>query len=71
MGRSCFQSYWLQRPEFTDWIQKDSNDVFRAYCRVCKRSFDVKNMGEGAVKSHSAGAKHLANMMQATVDKNN
>ena len=27
--------------------------------------FDVKNMGEGAVKSHGAGAKHVANMTQS------
>ena len=38
-----------------DWLRRDSTDVFRAHCRVCQRSFDVKNMGEGAVKSHGAG----------------
>ena len=54
----------MERPEFVDWLRRDSNDVRRAYCRVCRRSFDVKNMGEGAVKSHGAEAKHVANMMQ-------
>ena len=52
MGRSRFQNHWMNRPEFVDWLRRDSTDVFRAYCRVCQRSFDVKNMGEGAVKSH-------------------
>ena len=57
MGRSRFQNHWMDRPEFVDWLRRDSTDVFRAYCRVCQRSFDVKNMamGEGAVKSHGAG----------------
>ena len=65
MDRSRFQNHWMDRPEFVDWLRRDSTDVFRAYCRVCQRSFDVKNMGEGAVKSHGAGAKHVANMTRS------
>ena len=65
MGRSRFQNHWMDRPEFGDWLRRDSSDVFRGYCRVCQRSFDVKNMGEGAVKSHAAGAKHVANIARA------
>ena len=42
---------------FVAWLRIDSNDVFRAYCRVYQHSFDVKNMGEGADKSYGAGAK--------------
>ena len=44
--------HWMDQPDFVDWLRRYSNDVFRSYCRVCQRSFDVKNMGEGAVKSH-------------------
>ena len=58
----------MDRPEFVDWLRRDSTDVFRAYCRVCQRSFDEKNMGEGAVKSHGAGAKHVANMTWSAFD---
>ena len=68
MGRSRFQNHWMDRPEFVDWLRRDSTDVFRAYCRVCQRSFDVNNMGEGAVKSHGAGAKHVANMTDRLVE---
>ena len=64
MGRSRFQNHWMDRPEFVR-LRRDSTDVFRAYCRVCQRSFDVKNMGEGAVKSHGAGAKHVTNMTRS------
>ena len=45
----------MDRPEYIDWLRRDSNDVFHAYCRVCRRSFDVKNMGEGAAISLGAG----------------
>ena len=58
MGRSSFQNHWMDRPEFVDWLRRDSTDAFR----VCQHSFDVKNMGDGAVKSYVAGAKHVANM---------
>ena len=64
MGRLHFQNHWMDRPEFVDWLRRDSNDVFRAYCLLYRRSFDVKNMGEGAVKSRCRG-KHVANMMQS------
>ena len=42
------------------WIDQSSltgGPIFhrRISCRVCQRSFDVMNMGEGAVKSHGAG----------------
>jgi len=57
-----FQDHWLQQPEFPDWLRRDSKDVFRAYCRVCQRSFDVRNMGEGAAKSHGGDTEHIANM---------
>ena len=66
MGKSRFQNHWLERPEFVGWLRRDSKDVFRAYCNVCQRSFDVKNMGEGAVKSHAGGTKHIANMKQSS-----
>ena len=33
MGHSRFQNHWMDRPEFVDWLRRDSTDVFRAYCR--------------------------------------
>ena len=62
MRKSRFQNHWMQRPDFVDWLRRDSKDVFRAYCNVCQQSFDVKNMGEGAVKSHAGSRKHIANL---------
>ena len=61
MGQSCFQNHWLQQPEFSGCVQRDSNNVFSAYCHVCKHNFDVKNKGEGTIKSHGTGTKHITN----------
>ena len=36
-----------------------------ATCVVCKKSFDVSNMGESALTSHAKGVKHLENAEQA------
>jgi len=27
VGKSRFQEHWLQRPEFADWLRRDSKDV--------------------------------------------
>ena len=62
MERSRFQNHWMERPEFVDWLRRDSSDIFRAFCCVC---LHVNNMGGGAVRSHGVGAKHVANMTQS------
>ena len=43
---------WMERPEFVDWLRRDSSDIFRAFYRVF---LHVNNMGGGAVRSHGAG----------------
>ena len=39
-----------------------SDKCILAHCRICTRSFDVKAMGESAVRSHNAAKKHADNM---------
>ena len=53
MGKSRFQDDWLKHPEYSKWLARNPTNVFLAHCRICKRSFDVKAMGESAVRSHS------------------
>ena len=40
----------------------------KARCTVCCRDFDVSSMGEAAVRSHMAGAKHAQNMARHESD---
>lgn len=64
MGKSKFQKSWLDRPEYKNWLQEDRQDQHKAFCCVCRRSFDVTNMGEAALKSHSTGTKHVRNLQE-------
>lgn len=59
-GRQCkFKKEWKEDPQFRDWLGEVSGDVQRAYCKFCKKSFDVGNMGLSALKSHERGQSHV------------
>ena len=62
MGKSKFQPDWLNKPSYATWLAANRNDAFSAYCQVCRSNFDVTAMGEAAVRSHSTGKRHLANV---------
>ena len=62
MGKAQFQDSWLEKTAYNTWLERNPKDVFSAHCRACKRVFDVKTMGESALRSHSIGKKHVANM---------
>ena len=66
MGLSKFQDSWLTHPEYGKWIAKEPGDVFRARCIECKTSFDLRNMGESALKSHSRGTRHKDKMKRVS-----
>ena len=61
MGKSKFQPDWLNKPSYATWLAANRN-AFSAYCQVCRSNFDVTAMGEAAVRSHSTGKRHLANV---------
>lgn len=62
MSRRCkFKEEWKINPEFRDWIGR-TDDAQRAYCKICKKAFDVGNMGISAVKSHAKGQGHEGNV---------
>jgi len=56
-GKAKFQETWLRLPQFKDWLKKTPN-VDNAHCLLCKKDFDVSNMGIAALHSHSKGKKH-------------
>ena len=62
-GKSVFSDLWLDKKEFADWLMHDDNK-YSAACKVCKKTFDISNMGETAVKSHAKGVKHIALLQQ-------
>ncbi|GBM06008.1 hypothetical protein AVEN_49398-1 [Araneus ventricosus] len=54
-----FQVTWLNSPEFKDWIQQVPDDVRKARCLKCHKTFALSNMGHRALKSHAKGAEHI------------
>lgn len=40
------------------WIDSVSDDNFKAFCKLCKKTFSISSKGEGCIKEHSEGAKH-------------
>lgn len=65
-GKQCkFNKLWLDAkifPEFSGWLDLVVSDATLAYCKVCRKSFKLSNMGRNAVVSHSKGPNHLKNM---------
>ncbi|XP_058873644.1 uncharacterized protein LOC117967216 isoform X2 [Acipenser ruthenus] len=58
-GRCCrFKEVWKQEPEYRNWLAEVNNCVHRAFCKYCRKSFDVGNMGVSALKSHMRGQGH-------------
>ena len=58
-GNCVFNRLWLEQAEYRSWIEECKGDRFSAYCKLCKKQFEVKATGESAVKKHSTGKKHL------------
>lgn len=59
-GRQCkFKTEWKKKPQFRDWLGEVSGDVHRAYCKLCRKSFDIGNMGVSALRSHAWRQGHV------------
>ena len=48
-----FNTAWLENDSYKSWLVQDSSSDKKGYCKFCKKSIDVSNMGELALKSHS------------------
>lgn len=58
-GQCSFNVTWLQRDSYKDWLIVDKlYPSSHARCKICLKSFDIRNMGESALKSHMNGKKH-------------
>uniref|UniRef100_A0A915IDS2 BED-type domain-containing protein n=1 Tax=Romanomermis culicivorax TaxID=13658 RepID=A0A915IDS2_ROMCU len=58
----AFQSSWINpdlHKKWAEWLRAVPNDKHSAYCKLCKKSFSLSNMGRQAIVSHSTLTKHL------------
>lgn len=56
-----FNEQWVKDDRFKVWLEKGKSSVTTVTCKHCSISFNLSNMGIGAVVSHSTGKKHLQN----------
>lgn len=54
-NKTKFNKNWLKTYR---WISEVDDDIYKAYCNLCKRSIKVDVGGVGAVNLHQSTAKH-------------
>jgi len=58
-GKCLFNKLWLKNCDYAGWLAIHPKGLHSmAFCRVCDKGFDISNMGEAALKSHTKGSKH-------------
>ena len=58
-GNCVFKALWLKMDCYKGWLVQDKlKPASNARCLICLKTFDIKNMGEAALKSHMNGKKH-------------
>lgn len=66
--RTLFNPEWTDKeinPEWCSWLKEVKSDPFSAHCSICRRSFQLSNMGRTAITSHEEGYKHQRNANSA------
>jgi len=58
-GKCKFRDSWLENERYSQWLKRVVGNPREARCEYCKKTFDIGNMGEHAVKSHVLGKKHI------------
>ncbi|KAI7800010.1 hypothetical protein IRJ41_021141, partial [Triplophysa rosa] len=66
-GKCRFNNAWLHSDKYNVWLERD-HDPGRAKCRLCKKLFDISNMGEAALSSQAKGAKHQSAVVCLLMD---
>lgn len=51
-----FQPKWLTT---YSWISSVNGDIFKAYFKLCKKSFSISSKGEASIREHAQGTKHI------------
>ena len=51
-NQTYFQDEWVEEEEFSSWVALVLYDNKKGKCKVCGKSFELSNMGRGALNSH-------------------
>ena len=55
--KTIFNPLWLEDDEFKSWLCS-SKESDKARCKLCKKDFELSNMGRQALISHASGKRH-------------
>lgn len=59
MGKCKFNEAWLDKNSFRRWLKPVHNNVFEAFCAICKKRIQLGTMGMKALESHAKSSKHM------------
>jgi hypothetical protein len=57
--KTKFNINWLSEPLFASWLQQVKDNCHEARCILCKKNFQLSNMGRQAVVSHQHSQQHM------------
>jgi len=67
-GDCSFNTVWLRNDIYRNWLVQDKLlPSSNARCKICLKSFDIRSMGEAALKSHMNGKKHKELMNEVKI----
>lgn len=55
----AFNEKWLRNPALQDWLERDPNDKYSAFCRVCNKS--LRQANKYSLMHHKESVKHKKN----------
>ena len=53
-----FRESWLVLSEYKDWLKRDEKSESSAFCMLCKKSFNISNMGKTTLQLHANSERH-------------
>ena len=63
--QTYFQTDWLKKEEYKNCL-KSCIDKKIEFCGKCRKTVELSNMGEQALKSYLKGKKYIANSKPGT-----
>ena len=63
-NQTYFQDEWLEEYEFSSWLARVLDYNKKAKYKVCRKSFELSNMGRGALTSHQTKSEKHKRVMK-------
>lgn len=61
MGKCKFNEAWMDAISYRNWLKPAVDNIFEAYCTMCKMKILLGTMGVKALDSNAKSTKHVKN----------